>query len=187
MIANENELKNLLLAGLAGDNDAYRSFLDQVSRLLRLFIGRRLFRNRQTEQDSEDIVQETLIAIHSKRNTYDGETPVTAWIYGIARYKLIDNLRKSKNSANLAELDETHLAFDDTSKIEARLIVRKAVSLLPENLRQPVVLMKLQGHSVSEIASKTGASEVAVRINVYRGLKAMRRKIGTNGNSDEDR
>ena len=43
---------------------------------------------------AEDLVQETLIAIHSRRATYDPGQPFTAWVYGIARYKLIDEFRR---------------------------------------------------------------------------------------------
>ena len=81
MKATEHELKTLLMDHLAGDPEAYRAFLEKVSVLLRQFVGRRLFRLRRSEQDVEDIVQETLIAIHARRHTYDGETPVTCDLF----------------------------------------------------------------------------------------------------------
>jgi RNA polymerase sigma-70 factor (ECF subfamily) len=187
MQTNERELKLLLVKGLAGDNAAYRLFLGKVSALLRQFVSRRLFRLRRSAQDNEDILQQALIAIHSKRNTYDGETPVTAWIYGIARYKLIDSLRASNADVNFADLDEMAGAIEDAEKSEARLVVWKAMSLLPETLRVPIELMKLQGLSAGEAALQTGTSEVTVRVNVHRGLKALARYCGVQGTRNEDR
>lgn len=181
MKATEHELKSLLMDHLAGDPEAYRAFLEKVSVLLRQFVGRRLFRLRRSEQDVEDIVQETLIAIHARRHTYDGETPVTAWVYAIARYKLIDNLRLSPCQSDLASLDEMDGAIDDSGQTEARLAVQKMLSLLPEKLRVPLELMKLQGLSASEAARQTGTSEVTVRVNVHRGLKALGRFTGRKG------
>lgn len=178
MNATEPELKSLLMDHLAGDPDAYRTFLERISLLLRQFVGRKLFRMRRSEQDIEDIVQETLIAIHARRHTYDGETPVTAWAFAIARYKLIDSLRSSTSRREFALLDDMEGAVDHSRQTEARLVVRKIMSLLPERLRVPVELMKLEGLSASEAAQHTGTSEVTVRVNVHRGLKALGRLCG---------
>ena len=49
--------------------------------------------------DAEDLVQETLIAMHSRRATYEPSQPLTAWVYGIARYKLIDEYRRTTNAS----------------------------------------------------------------------------------------
>lgn len=178
MNATEHELKSLLTDHLAGDPDAYRPFLEKISVLLRQFISRRLYRMRRSEQDVEDILQDTLIAIHARRHTYDGETPVTAWAYAIARYKLIDSLRSSTCRGDLDQLDEIDGAVDHSGQTEARLVVQKILSLLPERLRIPVELMKLEGLSAGEAARRTGTSEVTVRVNVHRGLKALGRFCG---------
>ncbi|ETR77762.1 RNA polymerase sigma factor [Afipia sp. P52-10] len=188
MQATEAQLKQLLMDHLAGDPDAYRLFLQKLSGLLRQFVSRRLFRLRRTDHDVEDIVQETLLAIHNRRHTYDGETPVTAWAYAIARYKLIDSLRTSGCNGDLKTSDPMAGAVDDSDKTEARLVVRKILSLLPERLRAPIELMKLQGLSASEAARRTGTSEVTVRVNVHRGLKELGKVCGVQNRSrDEDR
>ena len=81
-----------MLAGLAGEAEPYRRLLDELSRLLRAFYGRRC----PPGLDAEDLVQETLIAVHTRRATYDPAQPLTAWVYAIARYKLIDALRRAR-------------------------------------------------------------------------------------------
>ena len=178
MRATEHELKELFEKALAGDAGSYRVFLGSVSGLVHRFVCRRLSRAGRPVQDSEDIVQETLIAVHAKRNTYDGVTPVTAWIYGIARYKLIDSLRASRADIDFATLDEMNGLTEEYERIEARLVVRKVMSLLPETLRAPVELMKLHELSAGEASLRTGTSEVTVRVNVHRGLKALSRHCG---------
>ena len=180
MRTTEHELKSLFLKSLAGDNASYCLFLRKASPLIRRFLARRLIRLHRSEQDSEDIVQEVLIAIHRKRNTYDGDTPVTAWMYAIARYKLIDSLRRSRIDINFADLDELASATQDDAS-EARMTVRKVLSLLPEKLRIPIELVKLQGLSAGEVAAQTGSSEVTVRVNVHRGIKALVRYCRVQG------
>src|ERR1700712_4473418 len=88
----ELRLRGLMLAGLAGEAQPYRRLLDELSGLLRAYYGRRV----PPGVDAEDLVQETLIAVHTRRSTYDDGQPFTAWAYAIARYKLIDALRRGR-------------------------------------------------------------------------------------------
>jgi RNA polymerase sigma-70 factor (ECF subfamily) len=81
-----------MLVALAGDAAAYRSLLNDVGAHLRAYYARRLGRD---AADVEDLVQETLIAMHTRRATYDDRQPFTPWVHAIARYKLIDHFRRS--------------------------------------------------------------------------------------------
>ncbi len=87
MPAAEAELRASFIAGLAGDAARYRQFLDGLSGHLRAYLRRRLPR---ALADVEDILQETLLAVHNARHTYRTEQPLTAWVHAIARYKLMD-------------------------------------------------------------------------------------------------
>ena len=91
LLAKEQRLRNLLQGGLAGDAAAYQSFLKELSAHLRSFLRRRLV---SLPDDVEDIVQESLLAVHNQRHTYDPGQPVSAWVQAIARYKLVDLLRR---------------------------------------------------------------------------------------------
>jgi RNA polymerase sigma-70 factor (ECF subfamily) len=88
----ETEFRTLMLAGLDGDARAHRALLTVLSSHLRGYFKRRLARI-GCEADAEDLVQETLMAIHTRRHTYDRTQPLTPWVYAIARYRLIDGLR----------------------------------------------------------------------------------------------
>jgi RNA polymerase sigma factor (sigma-70 family) len=178
VIEREARLKELLVAGLAGDGAAYHSFLQQLSTHLRAFLRKRLAR---LPDDVEDLVQETLLAVHNQRHTYDPRQPVTAWLHAIAKYKLVDLLRRRARRELYTEpLDEDYedvLGAEDAGAAEARRDLAKLLDLLPEGQRRPIVHMKLEGLSVAETARKTKMSESAVKVAVHRGLKALAARI----------
>jgi len=95
MTAAEDRLRGRLVRGQAGDAAAYRVFLKELSAHLRAFLRRRLS---GLPDEVEDLVQETLLAVHHQRHTYDAGQPLTAWLQAIARYKLVDLLRRRARS-----------------------------------------------------------------------------------------
>ena len=171
--AGEERLRNLLILGLAGDGSAYHAFLQELSARLRAFLRKRLAR---LPDEVEDLVQESLLAIHNQRHTYDAGQPLTAWIHAIAKYKLIDLLRRRARRDLLTDPldDELGLASAaDTEAADARRDLGKLLAQLPERQRLPIVHMKLEGLSVAQTARLTGMSESAVKVGVHRGLKAL--------------
>jgi len=171
--AGEDRLRNLLLRGLAGDEPAYHVFLRELSAHLRAFLRRRLVR---LPDEVEDLVQESLLAIHNQRHTYDAAQPLTAWIHAIAKYKLVDLLRRRAKRELLTDPldDEFDLATAaDGAAADARRDLAKLLEQLPQRQRLPIVHMKLEGLSVAETARLTGMSESAVKVGVHRGLKAL--------------
>lgn len=173
----EERLRSLLLQGLASDAAAYQRFLKELSAHLRAFLRRRLA---QRPDEVEDLVQETLLAVHNQRHTYRPEMPVTAWAHAIARYKLIDWLRSHavKEGRN-DPLDDASELFSssDSEAAEARRDLGKLLQTLPDKQRLPIEHVKLEGLSVVETARLTGLSESAVKIGVHRGLKALAARI----------
>ena len=173
MSASEDRLRDLIVRGLAGDSAAYHGFLKELSAHLRAFLRRRLVR---LPDDVEDLVQETLLAVHNQRHTYAAGQPLTAWVHAIARYKLVDLLRRRAGREALNEpLDDELAVFasSDTDAADARRDIAKLLQQLPDRQRLPIVHMKLQGLSVIEAARATGMSESAVKVGVHRGMKAL--------------
>jgi RNA polymerase sigma-70 factor (ECF subfamily) len=173
----ERRLQELLVLALGGDGAAYDRFLRALAGHLRAFLRKRLS---GLPDDVEDLVQETLIAVHNQRHTYDPAQPVTAWLHAIARYKLVDLLRRrSRHEAYNDPLDDDNelAAARDDHADEARRDVAVLLDQLPEKQRLPIVYMKLQGLSVIETAQRTGMSESAVKVAVHRGLKALAAKM----------
>lgn len=173
MRASEDRLRDLLVRGLAGDAPAYHAFLKELSAHLRAFLRGRLAR---LPDEVEDLVQETLLAVHNQRHTYDAGQPLTAWVHAIARYKLIDLLRRRAGHDALNDpLDDEFevIAASDTGASDARRDLAKLLEQLPDRQRLPIVHMKLEGLSVVEAARRSGMSESAVKVGVHRGLKAL--------------
>jgi RNA polymerase sigma factor (sigma-70 family) len=169
----EKSLRNALLQGLDGDAGAYHRFLQQLTGHLRAYLRRRLF---NWPDDVEDLVQETLLAVHNQRHTYQHGQPLTAWVQAIAKYKLIDLLRARAGREALHQPLEDDLQLFAVADIEAgdaRRDLETLLSSLPERQRLPIVHVKLQGLSVAEAASATGMSESAVKVGIHRGLKAL--------------
>lgn len=172
-VDREQHLRALLVLGLSGDGRAYCEFLTVLAPHLRGFFRKRLG---ALGDDAEDLVQETLIAVHVQRHTYDADQPLTAWVHALARYKMIDFLRRHGRRAMVTEpLDELAdlLAVHDDQAGEARIDLEKLLGQLPERQRVPIVCTKIEGLSVLETAERTGQSSSAVKVNVHRGLKAL--------------
>ncbi len=167
-----------MIAGLAGDDKSYLSFLRELSAYLRGYFRKRLDR---FPGDVEDLVQETLLAVHNQRHTYDSGRPLTAWMHAIAKYKFIDFLRaRGCREALTGTFDEENdvFAVRDIDAMEARIDVEKLLERLPDRYRLPILYVKLQGLSVAEAARLAGMSESAVKVGVHRGLKMLAAKIG---------
>ncbi len=170
-------MRDLMVRGLAGDRAAYQHFLKELSAHLRAFFRRRLA---SLPDEIEDLVQETLLAVHNQRHTYEPEQPLTAWMYAIARYKLIDLLRRRAGREALNDpLDDEHdvLTASDADATDAQRDVAKLLAQLPDRQRLPIQYVKLEGLSVSEAAQASGMSESAIKVGVHRGLKALAAKI----------
>lgn len=183
MIVQEAQYRDWMLAALMGDADAYRKLLQGLTRHLRSYYGRRL-----DVAVAEDAVQETLIAIHTRRATYDPALPFTAWVYGIARYKLIDEYRRHKRRATVP-LDEAGDLFghDEAQDAIARRDVGKLLDKLPPAKRQLVKDVKLDGVSIAEAAKRTGMSESSVKVTIHRALKSLGEDLRDREDRDADR
>lgn len=171
MITSEPALKALMVAALDGDSSAYRRLLEALRPRLQTFYGRRLGRN---PADQEDLVQETLIAIHTKRATFDRDQPLTAWVFAIARYKLIDHYRRQGRRVHVPVEDSDELFVqDESAAVDARRDIERGLAELPDRARELVRSVKLNEESIAEVAARTGMSETAVKVAVHRGFKRL--------------
>ncbi len=174
MINREIELRRLMLAGRNGDAVAYRALLDRLSRLLRGYYKGKLSGIGRTAE-AEDLVQEAILAIHFKRHTYDSAQPLTPWVHAIARYKLIDFLRRARAAFADVPLEEADslMAQDDSIGAESALDLKRLMQRLPEKVRCSIEAVKLDGQSVAEAADRFGISESGVKVNIHRGVKTL--------------
>lgn len=185
----ESVVKPLWLRAQSGDETAYRRCLGLLAGRLRGYLRHRLS---GLPDEVEDLVQETLLALHLQRGSYDPTLPVSAWAVAIARHKLVDLWRRRGRRDHLhdaiEDVDEQLLVADPDDG-GARRDMELLLNELPEAQRQAIVLTKLEGLSVAEAASRTGASSSAIKVQVHRGLKrlaAMVRRDGDRPSATEE-
>jgi RNA polymerase sigma-70 factor (ECF subfamily) len=165
-----------MISALAGDEAAYRRLLTEIAERLRAYFARRLGRE---NADVEDLVQETLLAVHQRRFTYEVSRPLTAWLHAIARYKLVDHLRKNKIRASIPIEDADELGFE----IEApqpsadRVDVEQLLGELPARTGDYIRAVKIDGRSIAEVSSGHGVSQSAVKVAIHRGLKLLSHRL----------
>lgn len=177
--AGEPELQRLMRAGLNGDADAHRTLLTLASGRLRAYFKTRLLHAGYGALETEDLVQEVLIVVHTRRHTYDPAQPFTPWLYGIARYKLVDYVRRSRRTAHDVPIDDADepMAHEDAHGLESSLDLDKMLARLPRKMSRAIRYVKLEGLSVNEAATRSGMSPSAVKVSVHRGLKALARLV----------
>jgi RNA polymerase sigma-70 factor (ECF subfamily) len=171
----EAALRALMIAGLMGDAAAYRALLSGLSGHLRAYYRTRLIKAGRGTEETEDLVQEALMAVHTRRHTYDPTQLFTPWVYAIARYKFIDHLRQSRSTLVHVPIEDASeiLAVESATATESNLDLDKILARLPDRARLAIQYVKIEGLSVVEAAARCGVSESAIKMNVHRGLKQL--------------
>lgn len=173
MSAHEAKLHDLMTRGLDGDNAAYRQFLSDMTGLFRGFFRRKLALRDYSQ--AEDLVQETLLAIHLHRESYDRRRPITAWVYAIARYKLVDHLRRTPASREFVPVDDVGDLFsgDAADAADPARDIGALLQHLPVKQSTAIRLVKLEDCTAKEAAQRMGISEADVKISIHRGLRKL--------------
>lgn len=174
MVDFEPRLKALMLRGLAGDAAAHAELLGMMAKYLRGFLARKMGRD---AADLEDLVQESLLAIHLKRDTYDTSQPFTAWAFAIARYKLIDWYRRNR-IRRTEPIDEAAELFagDDAEEVAVKHDLGKLIATLPEKQRALLEDVRITGLTNAEAAARAGMTEGAVKVAIHRSLQSLMRR-----------
>lgn len=170
---------DLMRAGLRGDSDAYHRLLSELTPALRGVVKRALGSSMLSGEDVEDVVQETLLALHLKRHTWDERQSLLPWVKAIARNKMVDSLRRRGSN-------RTHLPIDDFSETLGdgkrttdgeTLDATNAIGRLNGRDREIVVAMSVKGSSAREVAHQLGMTEGAVRVALHRALRSLAKAL----------
>ncbi len=159
-------------AALAGDARSYRLLLLSVTPHVRAVIS--YYGRGAAGGETEDIVQEVLLTIHLKRETWDQSRPIGPWIAAIARNKLFDALRRRGRCVNVPIED-----FIDDLKAESRPPevethrINAMLKRLGERQREIVQAISLDENSIRETAARLQMTEGAVRVALHRALKRL--------------
>lgn len=157
----------LMAAAQDGQGGPYRRLLDELRHWLTGFFARRL-----PPALVEDAVQDTLIAIHDKRHTYDRARPFKPWLVAVARYKWIDRLR-SMTRSRTDLLDDEVAVGDHEAAVTSAAVLDQLLGELKPAQQAVIRLVKLQGFSIEEASAQTGQSSSLVKVNIHRGLARM--------------
>jgi len=174
----ETHWAGLMRAAIRGDAAAYRRLLQELAPVLRALASRGLARHKRGSEDMEDVVQETLLALHLKRGTWDERQPFSPWLYAIARNKLIDNLRRRGRQARVV----IDVAIDDIGELPGAeappaelngVDAERLISRLNGRQREIVVAISIEGASARQVAERLGMTEGAVRVALHRALRSL--------------
>jgi RNA polymerase sigma-70 factor (ECF subfamily) len=166
----EARLKSLMLSGLDGDAGAHRQLLALLSVRLRAYFARRMSSD---AADVEDLVQETLLAVHLRRASYDRSLAFSPWALAIARYKLIDHWRRRRLRITVPIDDVADFLSAEPPQTDDGLDLTRALGALPPRQRALIEDVKVRGLSLGEAGARAGVSEGAAKVALHRALRAL--------------
>lgn len=174
MLVRPEDLSGLMRAGRSGDEAAYRRLLEALTRRLRVVVKNGLRRYGRGDEDIEDVVQETLLAIHLKRHTWDENQPIEPWVRAIAHHKLVDSLRR-RGFRQLVDINDysEDLSVPATAESDDARECADLLAALTPRQRELVEAISIEGRSAREVGDRLGMSEGAVRVALHRALKTM--------------
>lgn len=132
--------------------------------------------------DVQDIVQEVFISAHKNLHTLRDRNAVGAWLAMIARNRVAEFYRRRKQTEELSD-NVTSEDAPATEAAEANEILA-AIRSLSETYRETLVLRLVEGMTGPEIAARTGLTPESVRVNLHRGMKLLREKLGITKSGD---
>ena len=163
-----------MVSAQSGGEVDYQVLLKELAVVIHKFLGNR-FGN---DEFIEDCVQESLIAIHQARHTYDPGRPFRPWLFAIVRNKAIDFFRRrSKREKTLHRFHKEQEVLSQPGGQDYSLrqfMDGQFLDSLPKKDKEVLVLTKIIGFSVAETAEKLEISQGAVKVRVHRAIRKLR-------------
>ena len=129
---------------------------------------------------SEDLLQDTWIRIHKARHTYRPPAPVLPWLYSIAEHTRLDGYRRRQRRQGRESTLENapEPASEQTDDVVQRLTLQKLMLALPESQRQVLIMLKVSGLSLEEVARIQGSTVGAIKLRAHRAYHTLRTMLG---------
>jgi len=173
---DEARWREWMTAAQAGDREAYRKLLEDVSAAIRAYLLRKL----GDVPILDDCVQDCLLGIHRARHSYDAGRPFRPWMFAIVHHKAVDTLRRGavrKERETDAQQEALPGSHAPGPQRERAIDARRALEGLDERFREALVLTKFYGFSIEEAAARSGVSATAMKTRVHRGLRRVRKLL----------
>lgn len=159
---------SLVTAARNGDRAAFGQLYGRYGRMVHGILLARVPRS-----EVADLVHDVFLSALRRLDTLRDNKAFGGWLAMIARNRATDYHRRR---AEMTEMPET-LGRDDPPQAEAHAVL-EAVRSLPEAYREPLILRLVEGMTGPEIAARTGLTPGSVRVNLHRGMKQLREKLG---------
>ena len=166
--ARLGRLAATLRAVAAGDQDAFAQLYADYVRLVHAIVLGRVPR-----RDVDDLVQDVFLTAYTRIAELRDPAAFGGWIAAIARNRATDHLRRSREQVELPE----DLPGGDPTQTETFAVLEE-VRKLPEAYRETLLMRLVEGMSGTEIAERSGLTPASVRVNLHRGLKLLRERLG---------
>lgn len=161
----------LMQSAQAGHEADYRILLNELSTVISNYLSSRI----GPHHFLDDCVQETLIALHQARHTYDPCRKFRPWLFAIVRNKAVDALRKQRTAIKVEEQQSILMAEQAAPGPEHDNIENgRLLNSLSKNDREAITLTKLIGLSTNEAATHLAISEGAVKVRTHRAINRLR-------------
>jgi RNA polymerase sigma-70 factor (ECF subfamily) len=154
-----------------GDAEAYRLVLHDIGPL----IGRWLRRWVADPHDVDDLMQEALMTVHRARHTYDPARPLEPWLFAITRNIAKDHLRQRgirlARERPVESMPTIAAAADEGDPVQR---LEDILAQLPARQREAFELLKLEGLSLEEAATRAGTTVGALKVRAHRAYRAIK-------------
>lgn len=155
-------------AAAAGDREAFsRLYADYVRMVHAILLGR------VPHRDVDDLVQEVFISAYVRLRELRDPAAFGGWLATIARHRAVDYFRQTREQVELpAELPGGQAIEDET------MMVLDVIRKMPDAYRETLLMRLVEGMSGAEIAERAGLTPASVRVNLHRGMKLLRERLG---------
>lgn len=176
--SDEARWAELMASAQKGCEADYRQLLTELSQAIKYYLISRI----GSQHFVEDCVQDSLIAIHQARHSYNPRRRFRPWLFAIVRHKAIDSLRRQRSQQNLAQQQGEILLQaqqESAHDIESNMIQGRLLASLSPEHREALTLTKFIGLSNAEAAAQLQISEGAVKVRVHRAIGSLTRLLET--------
>ena len=174
---DEQRWANFMVSAQSGNEADYRQLLSEVAEVIGYYLRGR-FGNHHF---IEDCVQDSLIAIHQARHTYDASRLFRPWMFAIVRHKTIDSLRHQRSQQRAIDNHRASASSGDqftaSDTLEDQVSEGRLINSLPPQHREAVTLTKIVGLSTAEAADRLNISESALKVRVHRAINKLKRLL----------
>lgn len=161
--------------------EADQTALDELVRRISPSLVRYFGASHAPWSETEDLVQDCWIRLHRSRHTYRASQPVMPWVYAIARHTGLDAYRKRRRLESrevlVAEVPERAQQTAPQTTAEEYDLISNLIAGLPESQREVIMMLKVEGMSLDEVANATSSSVGAVKQKAHRAYNALRKAL----------